>query len=97
MELFIGFTIIWLFLGVLIASAIVKMHHWKMLFSSVALTMYGGGIAIASSHDGELLGSTGMYFSGQILLLFFSVLGGALASIALSEIRKVHLEKSANK
>tara|TARA_Y100000588_G_scaffold391091_1_gene498671 strand:+ start:930 stop:1208 length:279 start_codon:yes stop_codon:yes gene_type:complete len=60
----------------------------KLAFGATCLTLYGGLLAIAVSYDGGRLGEPQFLFAGQLLLLFFSVVGGALFSMALSEIRQ---------
>ncbi len=93
MGIFVLFTAVYLLAGIFWAVTLVKKKPWIMLIGAVLLTMYGGGVAIASSYDGTLLNIPGMYFSGQLLLMFFSIIGGALASTALSEMRKKHNDK----
>ncbi|TOP73312.1 hypothetical protein CGH09_23860 [Vibrio parahaemolyticus] len=60
----------------------------KLALGATVLTLYGGFIALGVSMDGENLRDIEFRLAGQLLLLFFSVIGGALVSISLNEIRK---------
>ncbi|MDN4694034.1 hypothetical protein QYZ44_07335 [Vibrio parahaemolyticus] len=66
----------------------------KLALGATVLTLYGGFIALGVSFDGENMKAIEFRLAGQLLLLFFSVIGGALVSIALNEIRKSSLNNS---
>lgn len=62
-------------------------HAWGVLLIGVMIACAGAWAGYDFTIKGQDLGSAqSMYFS-QVLLVFSSVLGGALASTAFSELR----------
>lgn len=84
--------LIWFIVGIGCALILIKRSAWVLFWGTIGLTIYGGLAAVESIREGGYLNNAEFEFAGQGLLLFYSVLGGALISIALSEIRKPHIQ-----
>jgi hypothetical protein len=63
------------------------------LGGAIGLTLYGAVPAIGLSMDGDTLNNIAMKYVGQMLMIFVSVLGGALMSLALTELRRKTMDK----
>lgn len=88
MTIFWSIFLCWLFAGIGCAWILIRKSSWTLFWGSIGLTLYGGLSAIESIRQGGILNNPQFRYAGHGLLLFFSVLGGALLSTALSEIRK---------
>lgn len=87
MPLILLVVLIWLIIGALLALWLRKKSPWFAFLGGIALTLYGAIPSIGLSVDGQTLNNANMQFSGQFLLLFFSVLGGSIVGSAWSELR----------
>ncbi|UFS61421.1 hypothetical protein LOH54_07070 [Sulfurimonas sp. HSL-3221] len=91
MYLFVFGT--WIMLLAWLAIDLHKRGPWALFFGTIILTMYGAVPAIGLTMDGDTLNNTAMKYIGQMLMVFISVLGGALMSLAFTELRKMSIEK----
>lgn len=87
MSLFWTIFLVWFLGGVGAAALLIRRGPWTLFWGALLLTLYGGVAAIETLHRGALLENSEFDLAGHSLLLFFSVLGGALISTALGEIR----------
>lgn len=88
MTVFWSVFLVWFIAGIGCALILIKKSSWTLFWGAVFLTLYGGLAAVDSIREGGFLNNSEFAFAGQGLLLFYSVLGGALISVALNEIRK---------
>jgi hypothetical protein len=80
--------LVWFIVGIGCALILIKKSARILFWGAIGLTLYGGLAAVDSIRQGGFLNNAEFEFAGQGLLLFYSVLGGALISVALAEIRK---------
>ncbi|WP_322406229.1 hypothetical protein U0358_10605 [Idiomarina sp. PL1-037] len=60
---------------------------WKLLFGSLLIVLLGSSYALSFVELGQRYGQVINEQVGSSLLIFVSIIGGALISLALSEIR----------
>nr|WP_167520842.1 hypothetical protein [Vibrio cidicii] len=65
---------------------------FKLAVYSVLLTVYGGTSSLVFTFLGSDIDNKHVELAGQLSLLFFSVVGGSLFSLAITEIRKKSLD-----
>ncbi len=85
--------ITWIGLLAWLAINLHKRNPWVLFFGAIGLTLYGAFPAIGLSMDGDTLNSMEMKYVGQMLMIFVSVLGGGLMSLALTELRQKVMNK----
>ncbi|MGA1932612.1 hypothetical protein ACH5BF_07795 [Arcobacter sp. YIC-464] len=78
----------WIVLLAWLAVDIHKRSPWTLFFGAIGFTLYGAIPAIGLSMDGDSLNNIAMKYFGQMLMIFVSVLGGGLMSLALTELRQ---------
>ena len=64
-----------------------RMKPWRLLFGSLLLVLFGSAYAQSFVEIGKQYGTVVSEQVGNSLLIFVSIVGGALFSLALSEIR----------
>lgn len=77
-----------------ILSLRTRTKPWRLLFGSLLIVFFGSTYALSFIEIGKKYGTTVNEHVGNSLLIFVSIIGGALFSLALSEIRVC---KAANK
>lgn len=87
---------VWLLIGISSTLWLRKKGAWTAFIGGVVLTLYGALPSIGLSIDGQTLQNINMQFSGQFLLLFFSVLGGGIISSAWAELRTISRQPNAS-
>lgn len=78
----------WIVLLAWLAIDIHKTSPWALFFGAIGFTLCGAVLAIGISMDGDTLNNIAMKYVGQMLMIFVSVLGGGLMSLALTELRQ---------
>lgn len=78
----------WIIVGIIGAISLLKTGPWMLLFWGVILTLFGCIPSIGMIMDSKIFHDAPMEMTGQALLIFFSVLGGAIVSSAWSELRQ---------
>lgn len=88
MDLPLIAMLVWLAIGLSGAIYLLRKSSWFAFFGGCTLALYGAFPAILISMVGQTLNNPLLELIGQLLLLFFSVLGGALVSAAWAELRR---------
>lgn len=88
LNIYTFMLISWVICGVFGAVSLLKIGPWSLLFWGIVLTLFGCLPSIGLIMDGKTFHDGYMEMVGQSLLVFFSVLGGAIVSSAWSELRR---------
>ena len=83
---------IWLLVLIGFALKISRKSAWQIFFQTIILTIIGAYSAINMAIDGDIFNNYALKYTGQMLMVFVSVIGGSLMSLAFTELRKNNLK-----
>jgi hypothetical protein len=87
MGMYLLLYLIYMALGIYLALCLRKLSPRWLMFLAIAYVAYGSIPSVAMVIDSRPLNSPPLELVGQSLLVFFSVVGGALFSSAWNELR----------
>lgn len=96
-DIFLVLYVVYAACGLGIALWLRKVGPWLLVFGSAVYVSIFGGAGVSMIFTSRSLNSPMFELVGQVLLVFYAVVGGALFSAGWGELRQLARAKAAEK